>query len=150
MNILTVEKITKAYGERKIFDQASFYMQEGEKVGIIGINGTGKSTLLRMIAGLEDEDSGKIVKASGMVVRFLPQNPEFDSEDTIIEAVLRDNKDSVKGYNPEVEAKSMLTEARIFPIKLMKMTFATNCLRNTALPGAVTGTPARTISIFRR
>lgn len=110
MNILTVEKITKAYGERKIFDQASFYMQEGEKVGIIGINGTGKSTLLRMIAGLEDEDSGKIVKASGMVVRFLPQNPEFDSEDTIIEAVLRDNKDSAKGYNPEVEAKSMLTK----------------------------------------
>ena len=110
MNILTVEKITKAYGERKIFDQASFYMQEGEKVGIIGINGTGKSTLLRMIAGLEDEDSGKIVKASGMVIRFLPQNPEFDSEDTIIEAVLRDNKDSAKGYNPEVEAKSMLTK----------------------------------------
>ncbi|MBQ7359925.1 MAG: ABC-F family ATP-binding cassette domain-containing protein [Lachnospiraceae bacterium] len=110
MNILTVEKITKAYGERKLFDEASFYMQEGEKVGVIGINGTGKSTLLRMIAGLEDEDSGSIVKASGMVVRFLPQNPEFSPEDTILEAVLRDNKDTGKGHNPEVEAKAMLTK----------------------------------------
>lgn len=110
MNILTVEKITKAYGERKLFDQASFYMQEGEKVGVIGINGTGKSTLLRMIAGVEDEDSGSIVKANGMVVRFLPQNPEFDPEDTILKAVLRDNKDTGKGHNPEVEAKAMLTK----------------------------------------
>ncbi|MBQ9122779.1 MAG: ABC-F family ATP-binding cassette domain-containing protein [Lachnospiraceae bacterium] len=110
MNILTVEKITKAYGERKLFDGASFYMQEGEKVGIIGINGTGKSTLLRMIAGLEDEDEGSIIKASGMVVRFLPQNPKFHPEDTILEAVLRENKNTAKGHNPEVEAKAMLTK----------------------------------------
>lgn len=110
MNILTVEKITKAYGMRKLFDQASFYMQEGEKVGVIGINGTGKSTLLRMIAGLEDVDEGSIVKASGMVVRFLSQNPEFDPQDTILEAVLRDNKDAAKGHNPEIEAKAMLTK----------------------------------------
>lgn len=110
MNILTVEKITKAYGERKLFDGATFYMQEGEKVGIIGINGTGKSTLLRMIAGLEDEDEGSIIKASGMVVRFLPQNPKFHPEDTILDAVLRENKNTAKGHNPEVEAKAMLTK----------------------------------------
>ena len=53
MNILTVENIEKSYGERKLFDKASFSMQEGEKVGVIGINGTGKSTLLKMIANLE-------------------------------------------------------------------------------------------------
>ncbi|MBE5945254.1 MAG: ATP-binding cassette domain-containing protein, partial [Lachnospiraceae bacterium] len=53
MNILTVDQITKAYGVRKIFDQASFFLQEGEKAGIIGINGTGKSTLLNIIPGVE-------------------------------------------------------------------------------------------------
>ena len=56
MNILTVENITKAFGERKVLDNTSFYLQEGEKVGIIGINGTGKSTLLKIMAGLEEAD----------------------------------------------------------------------------------------------
>lgn len=58
MNILTVDGITKAYGERKLFDKASFFLQEGEKAGIIGVNGTGKSTLLKMIAGLEEQQVG--------------------------------------------------------------------------------------------
>ena len=58
MNILTVDNITKSYGVRKIFDGASFFLQEGEKAGIIGINGTGKSTLLKIIAGLEAPESG--------------------------------------------------------------------------------------------
>lgn len=58
MNILTVDNISKSYGVRKIFDGASFFLQEGEKAGIIGINGTGKSTLLKMIAGLEEADDG--------------------------------------------------------------------------------------------
>ena len=60
MNILTVDNISKSYGVRKIFDGASFFLQEGEKAGIIGINGTGKSTLLKMIAGLEEADDGMI------------------------------------------------------------------------------------------
>ena len=92
MNILTVENITKAYGERKLFDGASFYLQEGEKTGIIGINGTGKSTLLKIIAGIEEPDEGRVVKASGMVIRYLPQNPQFDEKETVLEAVLRDNR----------------------------------------------------------
>ena len=61
MNILTVDNITKSYGVRKIFDGASFFLQEGEKAGIIGINGTGKSTLLRCATMLETMDSGEIV-----------------------------------------------------------------------------------------
>ena len=64
MNILTVDNITKSYGVRKIFDGASFFLQEGEKAGIIGINGTGKSTLLKMIAGLEEADDGTVIKAN--------------------------------------------------------------------------------------
>ena len=69
MNILTVDNITKSYGVRKIFDGASFFLQEGEKAGIIGINGTGKSTLLKIIAGLEETDDGTVIKANHCLVR---------------------------------------------------------------------------------
>lgn len=91
MNILTADNITKAYGERRLLDGASFFLQEGEKVGIIGINGTGKSTLLKILAGMEEPDEGKVIRAQGMVVRFLPQHPSFRPEDTLIEALLREN-----------------------------------------------------------
>ncbi len=110
MNILTLENITKAYGERKLFDDASFFLREGEKVGVIGINGTGKSTLLKIAAGLEEADEGKVVMANNMKVRYLPQNPEFDPTDTVLEAVLRDNTDEIYGFHAESEAKSMLTK----------------------------------------
>lgn len=89
MNILTVDNITKSYGERKLFDQASFFLQEGEKAGIIGINGTGKSTLLRMIAGLEEPDEGQIIRANGKVISFLTQHPKFEENDTVLEAVMK-------------------------------------------------------------
>lgn len=72
MNILTLENVTKAFGVRKILDSNSFYLEEGEKVGVIGINGIGKSTLLKIIAGLEEPDEGRVVKANHCVVRFLP------------------------------------------------------------------------------
>lgn len=88
MNIINVENITKSYTERKLFDKASFYLQEGEKVGVIGINGTGKSTLLKIIAGLESPEEGTVTKANHLVVRYLPQNPIFEGEKTVIETVL--------------------------------------------------------------
>lgn len=110
MNILTLENITKAYGERKLFDDASFYLQEGEKVGVIGINGTGKTTLLKMAAGLEEPDEGNVIIANNIKVRYLPQNPEFDPGDTVLEAVLRENGEDILGFHAESEAKSMLTK----------------------------------------
>lgn len=109
MNILTVENITKAYGERKLFDGASFYLQEGEKAGIIGINGTGKSTLLKIIAGVEEPDEGRIVMASGMVIGYLPQNPVFHDKETVLETVLRDNRTPENESYIEADAKAMLT-----------------------------------------
>ncbi|HIR97700.1 MAG TPA: ABC-F family ATP-binding cassette domain-containing protein, partial [Candidatus Merdisoma faecalis] len=78
MNLINIENITKAYTERKLFDHASFSLQEGEKVGVIGINGTGKTTLLRMLAGQEEPDEGTITTANHVVIRYLPQHPEFD------------------------------------------------------------------------
>ena len=108
MNILTVNNITKAYGERKLLKNADFYLEEGEKVGILGINGTGKSTLLKMIAGLEEPDEGTVIRANGYLVKYLPQNPQFSEEETVLEAVLREHT----GQSHEslaIEAKNMLT-----------------------------------------
>ena len=108
MNILTVNNITKAYGERKLLKNADFYLEEGEKVGILGINGTGKSTLLKMIAGLEEPDEGTVIRANGYLVKYLPQNPQFSEEETVLEAVLRKHT----GQSHEslaIEAKNMLT-----------------------------------------
>lgn len=114
MNILTADNITKAYGERRLLDGASFFLQEGEKVGIIGINGTGKSTLLKILAGMEEPDEGKVIRAQGMVVRFLPQHPSFRPEDTLIEALLRENgKTEEEATDLISDAKNMMTRLGI-------------------------------------
>ena len=83
MNILNIEHVSKIYGEKTIFDDASFGIQEGEKIGIIGINGTGKTTLLRMVAGLEEPDEGQVIRQNGLRIAYLPQNPEFPEGATI-------------------------------------------------------------------
>ena len=112
MNIVSVDNITKAYGERKLFDEASFFLQEGEKAGIIGVNGTGKTTLLKMVAGLEEPDTGEIIRANGMVIGFLPQNPVFDPGHTVLEAVLTQTAPE-DIWSAENEAKSMMTRLGI-------------------------------------
>ena len=99
MNILTASKISRSFGEKTILRDASLYLEEGEKVGIIGINGTGKSTLLKMIAGLEESDSGTITRASHLVISFLPQHPLFPEEQTVIEAVLQKCRESSRFHS---------------------------------------------------
>ncbi len=89
--------------------QAFIYRRE-KKIGIIGINGTGKFTLLKIIAGLEEPDAGRVIMAKHCVVRFLPQNPEFAQDETVIQAVLRGNVDEQNHSIVEAEAKSMLTK----------------------------------------
>lgn len=121
MNILTADNITKAYGERRLLDGASFFLQEGEKVGIIGINGTGKSTLLKILAGQEEPDEGKVIRAQGMVVRFLPQHPSFRPEDTLIEALLRENGKT------EEEATDLITDAKNMMTRLGITDFNETC-----------------------
>ncbi len=88
MNLLTAENIEKSFTERKLLNGASFYLEEGEKVGIIGINGTGKSTLLKILAKIEEPDDGKVICANHVVMRYLPQNPVFLPEKTVLESVL--------------------------------------------------------------
>lgn len=107
MNLLSLENLTKSFSDRKLFDDASFFLQEGEKVGIIGINGTGKSTLLKMAVGIEEPDEGKRTVANHVVIRYLPQNPEFDGKLCVMDHVMQEMSADVH-WDMEGEAKNML------------------------------------------
>lgn len=113
MNLLNIEKITKVFAERKIFDNASFFLQEGEKVGVIGINGTGKTTLLKMLAGMEEPDEGTITTANHVVIRYLPQHPEFDPKMSSLDCVLEGNVTDENWWSIESDAKTMMTKLGI-------------------------------------
>ena len=108
MNILTAENITKAYSERILLNQASFSLQEGEKVGVIGVNGMGKSTLLRIIAGAEEPDDGTVIMGNMIKVGYLPQTPSFAEGETVLSAALRNVIESPEDFEKESEAKALL------------------------------------------
>ena len=112
MNILSLENITHSYTERKLFDHADFYLHEGDKVGLIGINGTGKSTLLKIMAGLEVPDEGEVICASHLMVHYLPQSPEFGEEDTVLQSV-QNMVHHHANENEMIQAKAMLTRLGI-------------------------------------
>ncbi len=113
MNLLTIEHLTKAYTERKLFDDAQFSVNEGEKIGVIGINGTGKSTLLRILAGDETADEGTVTRGNHVVIRFLTQQQTFDEKSTALEAVMRDNRTELNQWSLESDAKTMLNQLKI-------------------------------------
>lgn len=108
MNLINIENLTKVYTERKLFDGASFSLQDGEKVGIIGVNGTGKTTLLRMIMGEEETDEGTVTTANHVVMRYLPQHPEFDPEKSSLECVLEGNVTDENRWSVESDARAMM------------------------------------------
>lgn len=108
MNILTATGINFAYTDKILLKDADFSLEEGEKVGVIGINGTGKSTLLKIAAMIETPDSGSIIKGNNIKISYLPQNPEFDENDTIYSYVARINKRPGNENSLEGEAKTIL------------------------------------------
>ena len=108
MSVINVEHISKLYGDKMILEDLSCSVDEGDKIGIIGINGTGKSTLLRIIAGEEEADEGKIIFSNGMTIGWMGQNPEFDEESSILKYVC-DGKKIEDDYGYESDAKAMLT-----------------------------------------
>lgn len=87
MNILNIEHVSKVFGEKIIFDDVSYGIHQGDKIGIIGINGTGKTTILKIIAGLEEPDEGQVIMQNGLRITYLPQNPEFSPNATILDYV---------------------------------------------------------------
>lgn len=116
MNLLTIEHLTKSYTERLLFDDTAFSINEGEKVGLIGINGTGKSTLLRIAAGLEEPDEGSVVKGRSLYIRYLPQIPEFQDGETVLEAIVRENENEPHFSSKEelkAAARSMLNRLEV-------------------------------------
>ncbi|HEX3075439.1 MAG TPA: ABC-F family ATP-binding cassette domain-containing protein [Lachnospiraceae bacterium] len=109
MNLLTIEKVSKSYTDRMLFKQISLGIQEGEKIGVIGVNGTGKSTLLKILAGLEDTDEGTVTAGRNIKIEYLAQNPSFDSNRSILENVVQHKgNETEKDWTKEADAKSML------------------------------------------
>lgn len=143
MNLISIENISKSYSEKQLFSNISIGINEGDKVGIIGINGTGKSTLLKLIAGIEQPDEGRIIRGNSVSIEYLPQNPCFDPEAEVLEQVFRGGSnimklireyeeaienpdvsgeeimkltqqmDAMNAWNIESEAKSVLTKLGI-------------------------------------
>lgn len=111
-NLINVLEITKSFTGRKLFDKASFSVQENEKIGIVGINGTGKSTLLKIIAGDEEPEEGSVVRANHLVINYLPQLPVFESGHSVLDAVMHavivHEGDEANRWTLESEAKSLL------------------------------------------
>ncbi|MCI6886107.1 MAG: ABC-F family ATP-binding cassette domain-containing protein [Lachnospiraceae bacterium] len=117
MSLVTIEHLTKSYTERRLFDDTAFSINEGEKVGLIGINGTGKSTLLKIVAGLEEPDEGSVVRRRNLYIRYLPQIPEFTAGDTVLDSIVRDNASEPHfSSREEIEAsaKTILTQLGIY------------------------------------
>ena len=87
MKMLTIENLSKSYAEKLLFDNVSYSITDNERIGIIGVNGTGKSTFLKIIAGVEDSDSGIISSSKGYTISYLAQQPEFNENNTVLEQV---------------------------------------------------------------
>lgn len=112
MNVLNVERVTKGYGNRTLFEDITLGINEGDKIGVIGVNGTGKSTFLKIIAGLVTPDAGQVVCKNGIHVSYLSQNPVFEKDDTVLSYVCRDKK-ALQNRNVEAEAKTILNKLGI-------------------------------------
>ncbi len=115
MNLLVMENVSKTYGDKLILDNVSLGIEKGEKIGLLGINGSGKSSLLKLLVGWEETDLGSITRNKDLQISFLPQNPRFDSESTVISSALNqiDDKDESDTWTMESEARSILTRLGI-------------------------------------
>lgn len=145
MNLVTIEHLTKSYTERLLFDDTSFSINEGEKIGLIGVNGTGKSTLLKIVAGLEDADSGSVVRGRSLYIRYLPQIPEFTEGDTVLESVMRENAGETHYSSPDemqATARSMLNKLGITEHDALTSTLSGGQRKRVALASVLMSTAA--------
>ncbi|MDD6156940.1 MAG: ABC-F family ATP-binding cassette domain-containing protein [Lachnospiraceae bacterium] len=140
-NIINIENITKSFTGRKLFCKASFSVQENEKIGIVGINGTGKSTLLKIIAGQEEPEEGNVVRANHLVVNYLPQLPEFEEGHSVLESVMHGaivhEGDEANRWTLESEAKSLLMRLGIVDMNQRTAELSGGQRKRVALVAAV-------------
>ena len=127
----------KVYTERRIFDDADCYIGEGEKLALIGVNGTGKSTLLRIVAGEESPDSGELIVRKGLQIRFLSQNPRFLAEETALSACLRMAGGEVLGEDTVAAAKKLLAALGVTELDLPCETLSGGEKKRIALAGVL-------------
>lgn len=112
MSLLTATNLSKSFGDKLLFENISFSIAD-DKIGLIGINGTGKTTLLKIIAGLEPSETGTVSKSSGMKIEYLPQDPDFDGESTILEQVFKGDSNVlrlIRDYENTLEELSVQGE----------------------------------------
>ena len=137
MNLLTIKNFSKAYTDKILFDGADFSVNSGEKIGVIGVNGTGKSTLLKIIAGIDQCDSGQLSKGSNVVIRYLPQTPDFTDEVSIYDYVITANVDEENQWSIEGDAKSFLHRLGFDDTSLMVNTLSGGQRKKVALAAAL-------------
>ncbi|KKO52805.1 ABC-F family ATP-binding cassette domain-containing protein [Paenibacillus sp. DMB20] len=124
MNIMTVEQLSKSYGDKILFRDASFGMEDQDKIGVIGVNGTGKSTFLRVIAGLTPADSGKISIGNRIRIQFLAQNPDFEHDNTVLQQVFSGDLPEMKvvrEYTETMELLELQPDSKPLQEKLLKL-----------------------------
>lgn len=167
MNLLNIENISKSYSEKPLLTNISLGINEGDKIGIIGVNGVGKSTLLKIAAGVEQPDNGRVVKGNAVVIEYLSQNPYFDPEATVLEQVfkgdspimrlileyekavqnpntssdtlmrLNNEMDRLQGWNMESEAKTVLTKLGVTDFEARVGTLSGGQRKRIALASAL-------------
>lgn len=134
--ILSAEHVTKAYTLKKLLTDVTLYIGEHDRIGVVGINGTGKSTLLKILAGLEEPDSGTVMRKNGLRVSFLPQMPDYSVERTAVEQVLFDAPKDV-GAPDEYEAKTLLSQFGISDFEADVRTLSGGQKKRVALAAAL-------------
>jgi ATP-binding cassette subfamily F protein uup len=125
MNIVSVENVTKSYGEKNLFGNVSLYIDDNDKIGLIGLNGTGKTTLLNLIAGKDLPDIGTINISREITIEYLPQNPEFDPEATVLEQVLRGDSPAMQAVREYEKSLADLASQPDDPVLQEKLLQAT-------------------------
>ena len=134
--LLSAENISKNYGMKQLLDGVSVYLNEGDRIGIIGINGTGKSTLLKILAGTVHPDSGNISSKPNLQISYLPQDPEMNGEFTVIEQVLADMPSEYREIR-DYEARSMLNKLGITDFSAKISTLSGGQRKRVALASAL-------------
>lgn len=143
MSLITIEHLTKSYTERLLFDDTSFSIGDGEKVGLIGINGTGKSTLLKIVAGLEEPDDGSVIRRRNLYIRYLPQIPQFTPGDSVLDSIVRDNLNEphfTSREEIEASAKTILTKLGIYDFTAKVETLSGGKRKRVALTSVLLST----------
>ncbi len=143
MSLITIEHLTKSYTERLLFDDTSFSIGDGEKVGLIGINGTGKSTLLKIVAGLEELDDGSVIRRRNLYIRYLPQIPQFTPGDSVLDSIVRDNRNEphfTSREEIEASAKTILTKLGIYDFTAKVETLSGGQRKRVALTSVLLST----------